>query len=68
MILREFGVTRSRGNALNCRFCIELAAAIADRGDTAKGLCFVSIRGRPVTLGEIQIDAQRTFGAATRCW
>jgi hypothetical protein len=68
MMLREFGVTRSRGNALNCRFCIELAAAIADRGDTARGLCIVPIRGRPDTLGEIQINARRTFGAATRCW
>src|SRR5688500_5756800 len=44
----EQGVTARRRDALNSPFCIELAGAAADRGDAARDLCFVPIRGRPV--------------------
>jgi len=62
------GVTARLPDALNSRFCIELAGAAADRGtprETAASSRVGDGKSRPF---EIRNNAQRTFGAATRCW
>jgi hypothetical protein len=62
------GVTARQRDALNCRFCIELAGAVADRGtprETSASSQSEDGRSRPC---EIESKARRTFGAAARCW
>ena len=77
-MLRASSMTPSHGHgsggdskardALNCRFCIELAGAAADRGtprETAASSPSGDSKSRPY---EMRNNAQRTFGAAARCW
>jgi len=58
----------SRRDALNSRFCIELAGAAADRGTPRKTVASYRSEDGKSRPCESQINARRTFGAAARCW
>ena len=62
------GVTTRRRDALNSRFCIELAGAAADRGTPRETVASSRSGNGKSRPSEIQNNARRTFGAAARCW